>query len=101
MKKNSPCGFGSLSGRLCYYRKHSRATTLKFFVKGYRSLDENILLVEYIILQSIKLTLFASFGTPVILFGFFRNFHQKVGKSAYPLQKIDNVYSIQIRNAPI
>ena len=95
----SPCGFGSPGRRLCYYRRRSRATTLKFLVERCGSLGGSILLVEYIILQSIKLTLFASFGTSGILFGFFKIFAKKWKNQLTPLQKINNVYSVQIRNA--
>ena len=83
----SPCGFGSPGRRLCYYRRRSRATTLKFFVERCGSLGGSILLVEYIILQSIKLTLLASFGIPDILFGFFKIFAKKWEKQLTPSKR--------------
>ena len=100
LKKISPCGFGSPGGRLRCYGKCSRAKTLEFFVKRCGSLDRNILLVINTILQNVKLTLFTSFGALDISPWFFRNFRQKVGNLAYPLQKIGNVYSSQFGNAP-
>ena len=87
LKKISPFGFGSSGGRLRYYRICSRATTLKFFVERCGSLGESILLVEYIILQSIKLTLLASFGIPDILFGFFKIFAKKWEKQLTPSKR--------------
>src|SRR5260364_138568 len=98
MKKNSPCGFGSLGRRLCYYKRRSMTTTLKLFVKSSRSLGRSTLLVRYSILQSIKLILITSFGLSIFLFELFE-IYQKVENSAYSLQKIGIVYSFQFENA--
>src|SRR5260363_128163 len=86
LKNNSPFGFGFLGRRLHYYRRNSRATTLEFFVKRYRSLDGSRLLFRYIISQSIKLTFFKSLVLSIFLLGLFEIL-PKSRKSSLPLPK--------------
>ena len=84
LKKISPFGFGSPGGSLRYYRKCSRATTLKFFVKSYGGLGRSSLLIRYIILQSITLMLFTSLVLFLFLLGLFEILPKSGKSSLFP-----------------
>src|SRR6185312_3717880 len=94
LKKISPFGFGSLGKRLRYYRKYSRATTLKFFVKSYGGLGRSSLLVRYVILQSITLKFFTSLVLSLFLLGLFE-ISPKSGKFSLPSPK-DRQYLLRL-----
>src|SRR5260363_214267 len=86
LKKISSSGFGSPGRRLHCYRRCSRAITLEFFVRRYRSLGGSRLLVRYFIPQSIKLTLLKSLVLSIFLLGLFE-ISPKSGKSSLPPSK--------------